>query len=69
VFGWLARAGGVDLAEMLRAFNCGVGLCAVVPAGAEDAALALLAAMGETAAVIGRVTDAPGFATTGTLRL
>jgi phosphoribosylformylglycinamidine cyclo-ligase len=68
VFGWLARAGGVDPAEMLRAFNCGVGLCAVVPAGAEDAALGLLGSMGETAAVIGRVTDAPGFATTGALR-
>jgi phosphoribosylformylglycinamidine cyclo-ligase len=29
VFSWLARAGGVAEAEMLRAFNCGIGLVAV----------------------------------------
>jgi phosphoribosylformylglycinamidine cyclo-ligase len=29
VFQWLARAGGVAEAEMLRAFNCGIGLIAV----------------------------------------
>ena len=26
VFGWLARAGSLDDAEMLRTFNCGIGL-------------------------------------------
>ncbi len=68
VFDWLMRAGGVEEAEMLRAFNCGIGLCAVAPAGAEDAALALLAEAGETAAVIGRVTDDGAFRTRGALR-
>jgi phosphoribosylformylglycinamidine cyclo-ligase len=68
VFDWLARAGGVAQDEMLRAFNCGVGLCAVVPAGSEDAALALLAEAGETARVVGRVTDGGGFRATGRLR-
>jgi phosphoribosylformylglycinamidine cyclo-ligase len=29
VFQWLAKAGGVAPAEMLRAFNCGIGLVAV----------------------------------------
>jgi len=29
VFGWMARTAGIDAAEMLRTFNCGVGLIAV----------------------------------------
>ena len=29
VFGWLARAGAIAEAEMLRAFNCGIGMVAV----------------------------------------
>lgn len=37
VFGWLAEQGGVVEAEMLRTFNCGVGMIVVV--GAEDAKL------------------------------
>ena len=37
VFAWLAGAGGVEPAEMLRTFNCGVGMVLVVEAGAADA--------------------------------
>ena len=36
VFRWLAQAGGVAPEEMLRAFNCGVGMAVVV--AADDAA-------------------------------
>jgi phosphoribosylformylglycinamidine cyclo-ligase len=36
VFGWLAEAGNVDAAEMLRTFNCGIGMA--VFAAAERAA-------------------------------
>ena len=32
VFGWLAEVGGVDAAEMLRTFNCGIGMVAFVAA-------------------------------------
>jgi phosphoribosylformylglycinamidine cyclo-ligase len=55
VFGWLARLGGIAEAEMLRTFNCGVGMVAVVAAGAADAVVANLRASGETVAVIGRI--------------
>ncbi|MGJ3264780.1 MAG: phosphoribosylformylglycinamidine cyclo-ligase [Salinarimonas sp.] len=55
VFGWLARTGGVAEAEMLRTFNCGVGMVCVVAPGAAEAALARLEALGERAAVIGRL--------------
>jgi phosphoribosylformylglycinamidine cyclo-ligase len=29
VFGWLANSAGIEQAEMLRTFNCGIGLIAV----------------------------------------
>jgi phosphoribosylformylglycinamidine cyclo-ligase len=35
VFGWLAEAGGVAPAEMLRTFNCGVGMIVVAAPGTE----------------------------------
>ena len=54
VFRWLAGAGGIAPAEMLRVFNCGVGMALVVRD--EAAALAHLAALGEAATVIGHVT-------------
>ena len=41
-FGWLAEAGGVEPAEMLRTFNCGVGMALVVAPGAVDAVAAAL---------------------------
>ena len=33
VFRWLAQAGDIAEAEMLRTFNCGIGMIAVVAAG------------------------------------
>jgi phosphoribosylformylglycinamidine cyclo-ligase len=61
VFGWLARAGRVAPEEMLRVFNCGVGMALVVPDAC--AALDLLAAEGETAFPLGRIEAAEGPAT------
>jgi phosphoribosylformylglycinamidine cyclo-ligase len=40
-FGWLKRQGHLSNEEMLRTFNCGVGMVLVVP---EHAATAVLAA-------------------------
>ncbi len=53
VFAWLARAGGIAPEEMLRVFNCGVGMVVVVGADQAEAAIALFAAEGETATRIG----------------
>ena len=47
VFCWLMEAGEVAPAEMLRTFNCGIGLVLVVPQRAEAAVRAALAAAGE----------------------
>ena len=58
VFAWLARAGGVRAEEMLRVFNCGIGMALVVRDPA--AAIAHLAAVGEAAVVIGHVVVGSG---------
>ncbi len=55
VFRWLAAAGGVAEAEMLRTFNCGVGMIAVVEASAADAVTQTLADTGERVVQLGEV--------------
>ena len=60
VFGWLAGAGGIVRDEMLRTFNCGIGMVAVVAADRADALAALLEAQGERVARIGRVVAGSG---------
>ena len=58
VFAWLARLGKVEGAELLRVFNCGVGMVLVVSNPQE--ATALLGEMGETAFTIGRIEAGAG---------
>jgi phosphoribosylformylglycinamidine cyclo-ligase len=60
VFGWLAKAGRLPDAEMLRTFNCGIGMVAVVAKDGADAVLASLAAAGESPVVIGEITPPAG---------
>ena len=58
VFKWLAKAGGVAEAEMLRTFNCGVGMVVVVaPEKAAEVSQAF-ADVGETLLSLGVVTSA-----------
>ncbi len=58
VFQWLQRSGNVDAREMYRTFNCGVGMVIAVPAAETDSALAVLAAAGEQAWIIGQIETA-----------
>ena len=60
VFRWLARAGNVAADEMLRVFNCGVGMVLAVAPDAAEKAVETLAAAGETAFRIGRLEARPG---------
>jgi phosphoribosylformylglycinamidine cyclo-ligase len=55
VFSWLARTGGVSPREMMRTFNCGVGMIAVVAAGQAAQVAAVLQEAGETVTPIGRI--------------
>jgi len=58
VFGWLAKTGQVPADEMLRVFNCGIGMALVVKDA--GAAIALLADHGEDAFLIGHIEAHPG---------
>jgi phosphoribosylformylglycinamidine cyclo-ligase len=60
VFGWLSREGGVPAAEMLRTFNCGIGMAVVVAPGHEIAVSTLLTEHGETVFRIGRIEGRSG---------
>ncbi|MDE2017947.1 MAG: phosphoribosylformylglycinamidine cyclo-ligase [Hyphomicrobiales bacterium] len=62
VFGWLASAGGVAEREMLRTFNCGIGMVVVVAAGRVEEAERALRDAGEAPARIGRIVAADGAA-------
>jgi phosphoribosylformylglycinamidine cyclo-ligase len=65
IFRVLREGGPVEEAEMRRTFNCGIGFCVVLPKDDADRAIALLAAQGEEARVIGEVV--PGKSAGGTI--
>ncbi|MDP7539596.1 MAG: phosphoribosylformylglycinamidine cyclo-ligase [Alphaproteobacteria bacterium] len=60
VFAWLHRNAGVPDDEMLRTFNCGVGMAAVVAAADTDAVTESLTAAGETVFSIGSIQPGDG---------
>jgi len=60
VFSWLARTGGIAHDEMLRTFNCGIGMIAVVAAGQAAQVAAVLQAAGEKVKPIGRICPRRG---------
>ncbi|MDP4003110.1 phosphoribosylformylglycinamidine cyclo-ligase [Methylobacterium sp. NEAU K] len=57
VFGWLAREGGVAEAEMLRTFNCGIGMVVIAAAEAVDDVDEALTRAGELPVRLGRITQ------------
>ncbi len=67
VFRWMADVGGIAEAEMLKTFNCGIGMIVVCDATRADELTTLLAEAGETVARIGTVTDVPGVSYSGKL--
>ncbi|SCY38443.1 phosphoribosylformylglycinamidine cyclo-ligase [Paracoccus tibetensis] len=67
VFRWLAEAGGIDQAEMLKTFNSGIGMVLVVAADRADALAELLAGQGETVHRLGAVTPGAGIRYSGAL--
>jgi len=55
VFRWLGEAGFLDVQEMARTFNCGIGMAVITAPGQADAALETLSKAGETVYRIGSV--------------
>ena len=55
VFKWLAKEGNVAEIELLRTFNCGIGMIVVVEADAVETVSRLLSDAGEGVALLGEV--------------
>ena len=60
VFGWLAQHGGISQAEMLKTFNCGIGMVVVVAADRAETLAALLQAEGQSVHRLGEITATTG---------
>ena len=60
VFRWLADTAGMSQAELLKTFNCGIGMIVVVAADRADAIAGLLRNEGETVVTLGRVVQGAG---------
>lgn len=65
IFAEIQAAGGVADGEMARVFNLGLGMLAVVPAGASRSAVENLEAGGHAAFEVGRVVEGGGVAFEG----
>ncbi|APE43262.1 phosphoribosylformylglycinamidine cyclo-ligase [Sulfitobacter alexandrii] len=68
VFDWLAEQGGMAQAELLKTFNSGIGMIAVVAPDRVEAARAAFATDGHDAIEIGRITAGNGVTYRGSLR-
>ena len=60
VFKWLAEQGGIAELELLRTFNCGIGMIAIVKPDAVDEVTDVFTQGGETVALLGEVIPAAG---------
>jgi phosphoribosylformylglycinamidine cyclo-ligase len=73
VFKWMARVGNIGEAEMLRTFNCGIGMIAIVEPAKTKSVADILTRHGETVVTLGtlepRSAGAPGVVFSGKLDL
>jgi phosphoribosylformylglycinamidine cyclo-ligase len=59
VFGWLRAEGNVPTDDMLRTFNCGIGMVVVVARADVERVAHSLTAAGETVREVGVIEPAP----------
>ena len=67
VFRWLAGQGGLERSEMLKTFNCGIGMIAVVSGDDVQNARAAFEEAGHATHLLGHVIPGEGVTYTGTL--
>jgi len=60
VFRWLATTANMAEAELLKTFNCGIGMILVVDPSRAEAVSALLAELGETVVQLGQIVAGDG---------
>lgn len=65
VFQWLAEQGGVEPREMVRTFNCGIGMVIIASPERVDEVLRTLTAHGEQAWVCGELQPIEAFGKSG----
>lgn len=72
VFGWMAKSAGIEAAEMLRTFNCGIGMVAVVSEKNSGHVIEAFQQCGDKAMRLGHLVPGSGEAKVvyrGTLKL
>lgn len=67
VFRWLAHRGGIEAPEMLKTFNCGIGMVLVVAEESAEELASTLRLAGESVVPLGRVEAGAGVRYEGTL--
>jgi len=65
IFKWLAQQGDIAQSELLKTFNCGIGMVVIVAADSADAVKAALGDAGEDVVTLGRVTNGDSVVYTG----
>ncbi|MEZ5564563.1 MAG: phosphoribosylformylglycinamidine cyclo-ligase [Gammaproteobacteria bacterium] len=60
LFDWLQSEGNIPEADLIRTFNCGIGMVIFLRPGDAEQAQELLEQAGETVTLIGEVTDGSG---------
>ena len=60
IFQWLQREGNIEITEMYRVLNCGVGMIVIVPKESAKEAIKILNTGGEKAWLIGEVINSKG---------
>ena len=60
IFQWLQREGNIEITEMYRVLNCGVGMIVIVPKESAKEAIKALNGSGEKAWLIGEVINSKG---------
>ncbi|MEM6635116.1 MAG: phosphoribosylformylglycinamidine cyclo-ligase [Pseudomonadota bacterium] len=68
VFAWLQASGAMDGQEMLKTFNCGLGMALVVAPDAAASVAGMLRDAGETVFQVGHITEGLGVHYIGALR-
>ncbi len=68
VFRWLATTANMSMPELLKTFNCGIGMIVVVAADRAEALADLLREQGEEVCTLGRIVAGEGVIYTGTLK-
>ncbi len=69
VFGWLSQTGGMERSEMLKTFNCGIGMAIVVEADKADEIIEALSKTGGGVITMGTIVEQTGVHYRGDLNL